>query len=182
MHLFVACRLYIWLQYLLSTHYYLKHGISGLPVQYTVQVFCKLPVKFIKAIKLYKNCSKEKQNSEMVLSCCSFQKLCCDLWHRANSTMQLSVTHHLTFSMILVCTGKTKGTQMKGRLTDVHWATCALVLRLRYEWKRNKETKDIKIFGIRSQNVIATQVMALGMWKITEISLSEATGCSCWSF
>lgn len=68
---------------------------------------------------------------------------------------------------------------MKGRLTDVHWATCALVLRLRCEWKRNKETKDIKIFGIGSQNVIATQVMALGMWKITEISLSEATGCSC---
>lgn len=51
--------------------------------------------------------------------------------------------------------------------------------------KENKEAKEIKtsdlfkIFGIGSQNVITTQVMALGMWKITEINLSEVICGSC---
>lgn len=35
--------------------------------------------------------------------------------------MHLSVTHRLIL-VILVCTGKTKGTEMKERFTDVHCA------------------------------------------------------------
>lgn len=48
-----------------------------------------------------------------------------------------------------------------------------------------KDTKEMKtsylfkIFGIGNQNVITTQVMAWGVWKITKIPLSAAIYSSC---
>lgn len=117
MHLFVVCWLYIWVHYLFSMYYYLKHGISGLPVKYSFQVFCKPPVKLIQFAKSCKDCSKEKKKEKTPLSLLFLlsEAMLFSLTQDKKSTMHLSVTHHLIL-MNLVCTGKTKGTWMKGRL------------------------------------------------------------------
>lgn len=70
--------------YLLTIQHYLKHGISGLPGKYFFQVFHKLPVKFIKCIKPFKDCSKGKQNCSLLvlLSVSVLLPLSQGRWHR----------------------------------------------------------------------------------------------------